>query len=271
MKARFIDLQKTRLIKGEISRRQFIRSALASGVGVTGALSLAAAAEAEIVPHGGTLRIATRGAALPFAFGSALTEIHPDGVLTGGLAESWSSSPDARDWQFRLREGVRFHSGDVLSAEDAVTSLSAQPLLLAAGMTGITGESAQVVGLSFAEGVPDLPLWLSDPALIVRSASGATTGPYLPLGPSADRFSGWFRGTAHFDSLDLSDEARLEDVVSGHVDLLLRATSAERSEAARLGLVELDPAGLAALLGEGRVCPPRDHAATVAILRPRGT
>ena len=37
------------------------------------------------------------------------------------LATSWSR-PDAKTWRFRLREGVRFHDGSVLTADDVVFS-----------------------------------------------------------------------------------------------------------------------------------------------------
>ncbi len=38
--------------------------------------------------------------------------------IVGGIAESWSPSPDRLTWTFRLREGVRFHDGSVLTSED---------------------------------------------------------------------------------------------------------------------------------------------------------
>jgi peptide/nickel transport system substrate-binding protein len=37
--------------------------------------------------------------------------------LIPGLAESWSVLPDNSGWQFRLRQGVRFHNGDPFDAE----------------------------------------------------------------------------------------------------------------------------------------------------------
>ncbi|MGI9413780.1 MAG: ABC transporter substrate-binding protein [Hyphomicrobiales bacterium] len=36
----------------------------------------------------------------------------------GGLAHTWSSSEDGLTWTFKLREGVKFHNGEALTAED---------------------------------------------------------------------------------------------------------------------------------------------------------
>lgn len=40
------------------------------------------------------------------------------GRLTGVLAESWEHSPDYRTWTVRLREGVRWHDGEPVTAHD---------------------------------------------------------------------------------------------------------------------------------------------------------
>lgn len=52
-----------------------------------------------------------------------LTEISPAGELVPELAESWDSSPDAKTWQFKIRQGVTFHNGKPLTAEDVVASI----------------------------------------------------------------------------------------------------------------------------------------------------
>ena len=40
-----------------------------------------------------------------------------------GLAAQWSVSRDGLVWTFRLRDGVRFHDGTVLTAQHVVESL----------------------------------------------------------------------------------------------------------------------------------------------------
>ncbi len=52
-----------------------------------------------------------------------LVALGPDLDLVPALAVSWSN-PDAQTWIFRLRPGVRFHDGSVLTAEDVAYSLS---------------------------------------------------------------------------------------------------------------------------------------------------
>jgi len=49
--------------------------------------------------------------------------------LMGDLAKSWSVSPDGKTFSFELRDGLRFASGNPLTAEDAVYSLQRAVLL----------------------------------------------------------------------------------------------------------------------------------------------
>jgi peptide/nickel transport system substrate-binding protein len=42
----------------------------------------------------------------------------PDGKLGPGLATSWKVSPDGKEIEFTLRKGVKFHSGDSMTAKD---------------------------------------------------------------------------------------------------------------------------------------------------------
>lgn len=47
-----------------------------------------------------------------------------DGSLVPGLAESWEMSDDNLSVTFKIRENVKFHNGDVMTAEDVAFSLN---------------------------------------------------------------------------------------------------------------------------------------------------
>lgn len=57
--------------------------------------------------------------------------------LVPGLAEKWEFAPDNRSVTFHLRKGVKFHNGDVMTADDAVFSL--QRSLKSSFSSGING------------------------------------------------------------------------------------------------------------------------------------
>jgi peptide/nickel transport system substrate-binding protein len=54
-----------------------------------------------------------------------LVGVHPDGSLSAdnGVAERWDMSEDGKTWTFWLRQGVKFHDGSDLTAEDVKWSL----------------------------------------------------------------------------------------------------------------------------------------------------
>src|SRR5256886_16663772 len=48
----------------------------------------------------------------------ALVKPMPGNLQAPCLAESWTVSPDQRVYEFKLREGLKFHNGDPFTAED---------------------------------------------------------------------------------------------------------------------------------------------------------
>ncbi len=64
----------------------------------------------------------TPGIATPFVFmyamHDALIKPLPGNNMAPSLAESWKESPDGLVYEFKLREGLRFHNGDPFTAED---------------------------------------------------------------------------------------------------------------------------------------------------------
>jgi peptide/nickel transport system substrate-binding protein len=55
-------------------------------------------------------------------YGEYLIYRAPNGDLKPGLAASWKVSPDGKEMEIALRKGVKFHSGDPLTAKDIAFS-----------------------------------------------------------------------------------------------------------------------------------------------------
>ena len=53
-----------------------------------------------------------------YAIHDALVKPMPGNLMAPSLAESWTASADQRIYEFKLREGLRFHNGDPFTAED---------------------------------------------------------------------------------------------------------------------------------------------------------
>jgi peptide/nickel transport system substrate-binding protein len=64
----------------------------------------------------------TPGIATPFVFAYAMHDAVlkplPGNNMAPCLAESWKESPDGLVYEFKLREGLKFHNGDPFTAED---------------------------------------------------------------------------------------------------------------------------------------------------------
>jgi len=125
----------------------------------------------------------------------ALVNLDRDLGLVPALAVSWSN-PDATTWAFRLRPGVRFHDGSLLTAEDVVYSvmrlkqdqtLEARTLL--SEVTGATVENGEVV---LRTGRPSARL-LNDLSgvLIVRTGSTRESLEAHPNGTGPYAFESW--------------------------------------------------------------------------------
>jgi peptide/nickel transport system substrate-binding protein len=53
-----------------------------------------------------------------YALHDGLVKPMPGNLMTPSLAESWTVSADQRVYEFKLREGVKFHNGDPFTADD---------------------------------------------------------------------------------------------------------------------------------------------------------
>ena len=132
------------LARGTVSRREFMRYGSVLGLSapllgsVAGAIGYSASVQpARAAMAGGTIRVAQTVPAaaidpVKIADGGGITVLSQVGealVLSGKdltaipvLAESWSSNKDATVWTFKLRQGVKFHNGKTMTADDVVAT-----------------------------------------------------------------------------------------------------------------------------------------------------
>ena len=117
-----------------ISRRHFVQGAAAVAAGaalpmtqILGGSSVSAAASKTLrVATGKQEAVAapweTRGGSLFILamVGEWLCWQRADGSLEPRIAESWTSSADAKQWVFKIRQGVKFNDGTPLTVDDVV-------------------------------------------------------------------------------------------------------------------------------------------------------
>ncbi|MEM1342666.1 MAG: ABC transporter substrate-binding protein, partial [Pseudomonadota bacterium] len=131
-----------------------------------------------------------------------LTRFGPDGAVLPGLAESWQISEDGLSYTFMLRQGVSFHDGEAMTAEDVVFSLdraraegstNAQPALFASiSSVEAVDDTTVLITLSEANGAFLFNMAWGD-AVIVDPAS-AESNATMPIGTGPFRFSEWVQG-----------------------------------------------------------------------------
>ena len=192
---------QTEFDSGKISRRHFIQGALALGVSMTSAVSYIDMANAATPKKGGRFRIGITGGATSdvldpgqmldtyinnLLFGQVrnnLSEVDQNGNLVPELAESWESSPDAKTWYFKVRQGVEFHNGKTLDAEDVVDSLrhhiledsSSAAKGILAGIAEIKSDGPAAVQVDLSSGDADFPFLMSDYHLTICPSNGDGT------------------------------------------------------------------------------------------------
>jgi peptide/nickel transport system substrate-binding protein len=218
-------------LRAQPQRGGILRAAIATG-GSTDSLD-PATWESEFINFQGHIR------------NNYLTEIAPDGSLVPELAESWEATPDATEWVFKIREGVEFHSGHILTAEDVIASINhhrgedstsaAAPIV--AQIADMRADGMNVI-FTLTAGNADFPFVMSDYHLPILPDTGdgtidATTtdgcGPFrldnIEFGVRADfsRHDGyWKPGLPYFDGVELllifDDAARQNALISGEID-----------------------------------------------------
>jgi peptide/nickel transport system substrate-binding protein len=253
--------------------RHMTRRTIMKGTGAAlGAIALAGDAgsvRATRAQNGGVLRIAFSDALATDNLNPAMLQdnffiVPPQGLLYESLvrldndfqpqpqlAEDWESSDDNTTWVFHLRQGVEFHDGSTMTAEDVVWSLQAamdpdsasnlyaqlRTLLLPENITAIDDYTVQFVLESpfvfFAN-----PLGIRNARIFKAGYTSADfetdpigTGPfrYQAFEPgqsfSAIRFENyWQTGKPYLDEVNFinvpESASKMEALLTGEVDLI---------------------------------------------------
>jgi len=264
------------LAAGELDRAEFLRRATIFGLSASAiAAALAAFGETPLAfarpvagSAGGRLRVGcipppahgldphtyadTGSLVTGNISGEMLNRTTDTGKLIPELAVSWKSNPQATVWTYSLRKGVKFQTGQVMTADDVVAtfkrlvdpSTGSQALSAFKGVLSPNGvrkvdDSTVAFHLDAPTGgFPFLTSSTTYQAIILPAnyqlgtfektpqATGAfKLTAYTPgVGATYQRYDGWWGGKAPLDGIDLkyfSDDAAVVSALLGNqIDLI---------------------------------------------------
>ncbi len=260
---------------GKLGRRAFLTRSAAFGAtaALAGTMS-ASRALADEPKKGGTLLLGLGGGettdtldpalyanpvpgAVGRQWGDNLVAVAANGDLEYHLAESVSANEDGTVWTFKIREGVKFHDGSVMTPDDVVATLKRHSdensksgaLGVMQGIADIKVDGGNVV-ISLTGGNADLPYLMADYHLIIQPKGGVDnpnagigTGPYKIVSAEAGvryvfekNADDWNTARGHYDGVEIlvinDSTARAAALQSGQVHAINRV---EPKVAALLG------------------------------------
>ncbi|MEQ3629985.1 MULTISPECIES: ABC transporter substrate-binding protein [Sulfitobacter] len=131
-----------------------------------------------------------------------LTRFMGDGSVVPGLAESWEISEDGLTYTFKLREGVTFHDGTTMDAEDvkftldrinAEDSANAQKTLYAA-ISEVNVIDPQTVEVKLSEPNGNMLFNLAWGDAVIVAPETVEAIKQTPIGTGAFKFENWNQG-----------------------------------------------------------------------------
>ncbi|WP_299166252.1 ABC transporter substrate-binding protein [uncultured Tateyamaria sp.] len=137
-----------------------------------------------------------------------LTRFMGDGSVVPGLASSWEISDDGLTYTFTLRDGVTFHDGTTMDAEDvkftldrilADDSANAQKALYAA-ISAVEVVDAQTVRLTLSEPNGNMLFNLAWGDAVIVAPESIENIKQQPIGTGPFKFDSWTQG----DSIQIS-------------------------------------------------------------------
>ncbi len=181
-----------------------------------------------------------------------LVKADPDGNFKPALAESYEISEDAKTFTFKLREGVLFHNGSKLTAEDVVYTLdrcrgaeTGTPLLSAYGsIESVTALDEMTVEVKLSEPNVEYLAYLNT-AIIPHDYNGQDTFP-IGTGPFKfkshsvqesivlERFEDYWGEPAYLDQVTFriieNTDALVMALRSGSIDMSVHRVSSDVQE-----------------------------------------
>ena len=131
-----------------------------------------------------------------------LTRFAPDGSVRAGLAESWEASADGKVYTFHLRDGVAFHDGTTMDAEDVKFSLdraraedsaNAQKALFA-GIESVDVVDPLTVKVSLSAPDGNFPFNMAWGDAVIVAPESIDSAATAPVGTGPFKFTGWTQG-----------------------------------------------------------------------------
>ncbi|HSF95340.1 MAG TPA: ABC transporter substrate-binding protein [Thermohalobaculum sp.] len=232
-----------RVVRGLMSRRDFMGRAAALGVAAPFATQLLAGTARANPVKGGHFIMGLNGGAttdtmdpagatstvmhnVNYSWGEGLVLTDPiDGSAQPWLAESWEASADAKKWAFKIRKGVTFSNGKEMTVDDVVATLKRHTdensKSGALGIMKSIGNNFRADGdnlvVELETGDADLPFLLSDYHLIIQP-NGGFDAPEAAIGTGAyktevnemgvrhalvRRDDHWMSDWGYFDSVEI--------------------------------------------------------------------
>lgn len=178
-----------------------------------------------------------------------------DGSLIGAIAESWTISDTADEFTFTLREGVKFHNGETVTAEDVVFSVTRAfeydrdtPLSKLESAEKL--DERTVVVKTTEPGIETLASLTCAiiPAGSEPSEANIGTGPFKLASRSAlenvviERFDDYWGTPAYLDRVTFQITTNAETLVmslkSGAIDMAAHLTASQVAELPDMKIVE---------------------------------
>lgn len=158
-----------------------------------------------------------------------LLKLEADGSISGLLAESWDVSDDGLTYTFTLRDGVTFHNGETLDADDVEFSINnvltkdpEHPFATTlAPITSVTAVDPSTVEITVDQVSANLLFYLTQGQGVILEESAIGTIENEPIGTGPFQFDSWTVG----DSIELArndaywgDPALLETVTFRYIN-----------------------------------------------------